>query len=189
MGPRRLWRRAHEHPEAAPLDHPGRTLAPYFTGKLELFRSEAARALELNSKDGTTLGLIGMYTAWSGNWEAGLDMLEKARQLNPGYPGYYHSVMGTAAYFNGDYEQTVQEFSKANLPEWPLTQIFLTAAYSALGQAALVAEHAGRLHALLEETDIETARHFLERCFPFLPDFIDTIMNDILAAERYEAGR
>ncbi len=88
-------------------------------GELDEFRTEAARALELNASDGTTLGLIGMYTAWSGDWEQGLEMMDKARQLNPNYPGYYDVVAGTAEFV----EEVVRgiDFSVPDKPGDPVS--------------------------------------------------------------------
>ena len=56
--------------------------------KRELFLAEAQRALDLNSSDGTTLGLIGLYTALSDDWDRGIDMVGKAKILNPNHPDF-----------------------------------------------------------------------------------------------------
>jgi tetratricopeptide (TPR) repeat protein len=98
-------------------------------GNRELFLAEASKALELNSSDGTTLGLIGMYTAWAGDWDRGLEMMEKAKLLNPNYPPYYHVVFGTAAYARGDYENAIETLLKADLSDFPPYLIFLAASY------------------------------------------------------------
>jgi TolB-like protein len=62
----------------------------YFSGNREQFISEAEKALNQNSNDGTTLGLIGGYMALAGQWERGVALVRKAQALNPRHPDYYY---------------------------------------------------------------------------------------------------
>jgi adenylate cyclase len=155
----------------------------YFSGELAQFRAESTRALELNNADGTTLGLIGMYTAWSGDWEHGLDMMNKAKQLNPNYPNYYHVVSGSAEFFSKNFDRALQELLKANLPEFPLAQIFLGATYGKLGRDELAAKHFKILAEIGGPNSQESLRAYLNLSFPFLPDFVETVVYDFIPAQ------
>lgn len=112
---------AHRAIKLAPLNYHNHWLLSrvyYFMGDRDQFLAEAQRALELNSNDGTTLGLVGMYTAFAGEWDRGMEMLSKAKLLNPNYPDYYHVIVGAANFFRKNYDGALQELHKANLPIW-----------------------------------------------------------------------
>ena len=116
--------------ELAPTSHINRWLLSrvyFFRRELGQFFAEAEKSLKLNSTEGTTLGLIGLYTALAGKWDRGLDLMRKAIALNPHYPGYYHLVFGAAHLREGKYEEALLEYEKMALPEWFLAQIPLVA--------------------------------------------------------------
>ena len=54
----------------------GRVL--FFEGDIDGFLSEADKALELNANDATVVGLIGMYSSFSGRWRGGEDLIRRA---------------------------------------------------------------------------------------------------------------
>ncbi len=149
----------------------------YFLRDRERFLTSSRRALELNSSDGTTLGLIGMYTAFSGEWDRGMEMMSKAKLLNPSYPDYYHFAFGTAEFGRGNYQGALQELQKASIVDWHMLEIFLTASYAMLGRNEEAAEHLQKLHMLLDNLNQERAREFLLKTFPFVPDFVDEVVD------------
>jgi len=151
----------------------------YFMQDRERFLTSSKRALELNSSDGTTLGLIGMYTAFSGEWDRGIEMMSKARLLNPSYPDYYHVVFGTAEFSRGNYQGALQELQKATIVDWHMLEIFLTASYAMLERKEEAAEHLEKAHQLLEDLGVERARKFLSKTFPFVPEYVDTVIKGL----------
>ena len=106
----------------------GKTKFYFFRQEHSQFFAEAEKSLGLNSSEGTTVGLIGYYTALAGEWDRGLSLMRKAIALNPHYPGYYHLVFGAAHLREGKYEEALLEYEKMALPEWFLAQIPLVAA-------------------------------------------------------------
>jgi adenylate cyclase len=147
----------------------------YFMGKREQFQAETEKALSLNSSDGTTLGLIGTYTACAGDWQRGLQMLEKAKLLNPNFPAYYHLITATAHYVDGAYGAALDDLLKADLSSFPLYLYTLTACHAALGRNTDAAATVEELRQLLPDAAQATARITLERFYPFLPDLVDHI--------------
>ena len=147
----------------------------YFMGNLEQFRAEASRSLELNSSEGTTLGLIGMYTAWSGDWDRGMEMMSKAKQLNPNFPDYYHLAFGVAEYVHERYSDALHELSKAQLPEFSPMQIFLGATCAKLGKTANAEQHLAQLTQLMQACSQDSVHELLIRTFPFLPELADEL--------------
>ena len=148
----------------------------YFMGNRDLFLIEVDKSLDLNSSDGTTLGLLGVYTSLAGDWGRGLDMLDKAGKLNPHHPDYYFTCFGMAAFVTGQYEHALAELLKANLPEWQPHQAFLAATYVKLDRD----EDARRVLADLRRAHpgftTEQARTTLHRLLPFQTALVDSVV-------------
>lgn len=154
----------------------------YFMQDRERFLTSSKRALELNSSDGTTLGLIGLYTAFSGEWGRGADMINKAKLLNPNYPDYYHVGLGAAEFASENYPTALQELQKASNVDWHMLQIFLTATCAWLGREEEAAQHLAKLRLLLDELTADRAREFISKTFPFVPDYVETVVDGLRKA-------
>lgn len=154
----------------------------YFSGNRDLFFAEAQRALDLNASDGTTLGLIGLYTAFCGEWERGVDMLKKAALLNPKHPDYYHTAFGCAAIARGDYEAALESLHKANLPEWTPHQILLIATYALSGRGEDAQRTLKEFSSVRPDFDLNDAKASLEMMFPYLPDFRELLIEGLKRA-------
>jgi len=154
----------------------------YFMQDQERFLASSRRALELNSSDGTTLGLIGMYTAFSGEWDRGTEMIDKAKLLNPNYPDYYHVALGSAEFAKSNYSTALQELQKASVVDWHLLQIFLTATCAMLGREQEAAQHLEKLRQLLDGLTTQRAREFISKTFPFVPEYVDKVVSGLKKA-------
>ena len=93
----------------------------FFQGDPDRFLIEAEKSLQLNSSDGTIVGLLGLYTALSGQWTEGLDLLRRGMHMNPGYPGYYHWAFSCEALRRGDYEVALAEWRRTNMENGSFT--------------------------------------------------------------------
>jgi tetratricopeptide (TPR) repeat protein len=144
----------------------------YFMGHRDLFLAEAQRALELNSSDGTTLGLLGLYIAFAGEWARGMDMLSKAKLLNPNHPDYYYTAFGIAAFVKDDHAAALEQLHKANLPGWLPHQSFLIASYAALGRTEDARRQLTQVQQLLPGLTLDGAAAQLDMYFPFQPDLV-----------------
>ena len=116
--------------DLSPRNHINRWLLSrvyFFRREPSQFFAEAEKSLELHSSEGTTLGLIGVYTAYAGKWDRGLALMRKAVVLNPHHPGYYYMVFGAAHLRQGKYEEALLEYEKMDLPGFFLAQIPLVA--------------------------------------------------------------
>jgi adenylate cyclase len=151
----------------------------YFMGNRELFLAETRRSLDLNSSDGTTLGLIGVYDALSGEWDRGIDMVSKARLLNPNHPDYYHTAFGMAAFVDKDYTAALEQLHKANLPEWLPHQAFLIASYAMLGRAEDARRQVQQLLQLQPALTLKAAAELLDRMLPFQPELVRSVVETL----------
>ena len=153
----------------------------YFSGERGLFFAEAEKSLNLNSNDGTTLGLIGGYTLLAGEWERGVALMEKAKILNPNYPDYYHFFLSAADFHNNDYGEALNKLRKISFIEWPPIVLFLISA-SALTDNT---KEATRYHSALidfhGDLTLEDARDYLVKMIPYADDLVETIMTGLIS--------
>jgi TolB-like protein len=146
----------------------------FFRKDFPAFRPAAERALALNRMDSSTAALLGTMIAYGGDWEYGLGLVERAMQLNPHHPGWYHYVVFTDAYRRRDYRGALASALKVNMPGYYWPHAVLAAAYGQLGEqqragaalreleavlpnfGAIAREEFGKWH------DAELAEHMLD---------------------------
>jgi adenylate cyclase len=151
-------RRAVELAPANSLARFGMARAAYLAGELDLFRAEAAQALALNPHDPLLLGNIGNWLAFSGRWDQGVALVEKAIALSPKcYPRWWHAAIGKNLFRQGKYEAALAEFKHMDLPGWWWNQVEQAYTYGQLGDIANARKAVARLLALYPGFDLETA--------------------------------
>lgn len=160
----------------------------YFAGERELFLTEAEKSLRLNSNDGTTVGLLGLYLSLAGEGSRGIALLRKAALLNPNHPDYYYLGFGIAHMLSHDYDAALDEFRKMNLPEWMLAQVCLTAVSALLDHREEALRYLGRLRALCATDVVEEAQHRLNTFLPYQPDLIATMLHGLKTALAMEGA-
>jgi TolB-like protein len=108
--------------------------ALFFRKEFDAFRDAAERAIALNPIDGSTIEYLGHLIAFSGDWEHGCELAERARQLNPNHPGWYWAVPFLDAYRKGDYRSARSFLLKGNQPRHFFTLALLAAVHGQLGE-------------------------------------------------------
>ncbi len=135
--------------DAAPsnhLAHHALASVLYFRRELQAFRSAAQRAIELNPMDGFTIAYMGFQISFSGDWERGCGLMERARSLNPNHPGWYWFPPFFDAYRQGDHRTALELALKVNMPGFWRNELALAATYGQLGELELAR---GAAHNLL----------------------------------------
>lgn len=123
--------------DAAPtnhLAHAALAAALFFHHELGAFRASAERSLALNSMDGLTSAYLGFQIAYSGDWERGCALAERATQLNPNSPGWYWFPLILNAYRQGDYQRARDLVQKVNMPGFWRTQFMLAVCNGQVGE-------------------------------------------------------
>ena len=120
----------------------------------------AERAVALNPMDGNSIAFLGELLTYAGDSERGMELAERAKQLNPNHPGWYWYADLYNAYRQGDYPGALNFVLKANLPGHWGTQAMLTACYGQLGER-------------------DAASKSLQALLKLRPDFADTIYKDV----------
>jgi TolB-like protein/Tfp pilus assembly protein PilF len=128
--------RAVDAAPSSPLAHAVLARALFFRRELPAFRAEAERAMALNPMDGAVLALMGELIAYSGDWDRGCALVERATELNPRHPGWYWLCLTYNAYRQRDYRKTLTSVQKTNLPGFFYTHALAAAAHGQLGDRA-----------------------------------------------------
>jgi serine/threonine protein kinase/tetratricopeptide (TPR) repeat protein len=142
--------------DAAPtnhLAHAALAAALFFHHELGAFRAAAERSLALNSMDGLTSAYLGFQIAYSGDWERGCALAERAIQLNPNHPGWYWFPLILNAYRQGDYRRSRDLVLRVNMPGFWRTQFMLAVCNGQLGE-------------------LEAARNAIQELLRIRPDFL-----------------
>ncbi len=106
----------------------------FFQKDFRAFRAEAERALALNPMDSSVAAFLGTMIAYTGDWQYGLDLVERAKQLNPHHPGWYHYLAVYDAYRRRDYRGALTNALKVNMPGYYWPHATLAAIYGQLGE-------------------------------------------------------
>ena len=134
--------------------------ALFFQKEFQSFRNAAERAVALNPMDGNSIAFLGELLAYAGDWERGMALAGRAKQLNPNHPGWYWYADFYNAYRQSDYRAALNFVLKSNLPGHWGTQAAMAACYGQLG------EH---------DAGGKAVRNLLE----LRPDLADTIRREV----------
>jgi adenylate cyclase len=83
----------------------------------ELSLLEADKALALNPRAPAPIGYLGWLIALNGEWERGLALMVRGRDLNPFYPGWFHMAPCFDCYRRGQYAEAYQEGRQFHMPQ------------------------------------------------------------------------
>jgi TolB-like protein len=106
----------------------------FFRKNFLAFHAAAERALALNRMDSSTAAILGTMIAYTGDWEYGVSLVERAKQLNPHHPGWYHYLAVYDAYRRRDYRGALASALKVNMPGYYWPHATLAAVYGQLGE-------------------------------------------------------
>jgi TolB-like protein len=106
----------------------------FFSRDFIAFRETAERAMSLNSRDGSTWAYMAIMLAFSGEWERGVALAQRAIDLNRHHPGWYYLIFFHYHYRKDDYKSALQTAKKINMPEFHWAQLMTVAACGMLGR-------------------------------------------------------
>jgi TolB-like protein/Tfp pilus assembly protein PilF len=115
------------------LAHSALATALFFQKDFPAFRAAADRAIALNRMDASTTAILGLMIAYAGDWEYGMTVTQRAIELNPHHPGWYHYLALTDAYRRHDYSAALASALKVNMPNYYWPHALLAAIYGQLG--------------------------------------------------------
>ncbi len=132
----------------------------FFHKEFASFRNAADRAVALNPMDGNSIAFLGELLNYAGDWDRGLALAGRAKQLNPNYPGWYWYADFYDAYRQGDYRSALIVALKVNLPGQWFSHAATAAALGSLGE-------------------LDAAAKAVRDLLRVRPDFAATVRSDI----------
>ena len=153
--------------------------ALFFRKEFDAFHDAAERAIALNSMDGSTLEYVGHLIAFSGGWERGCDVSERARHLNPNHPGWYWVVHFLDAYRKDDYHVARDYALKAHHRGGGaqlFLQTLLAALYGQLGEREAAEQTLHKVLSQIPDLALTVRREFGKW---YLPDLVEQLMDGL----------
>jgi TolB-like protein len=179
-------RRAVDTAPSNHLAHHALASVLFFRHESAAFRSAAERAIELNPMDGFTIGYMGFLLSYSGDWDRGCALMERARGLNPNHPGWYWFPPFFNAYRKGDYRAALEFALKVNMPGFWRNELVLAVTYGQLGELELARNAAREL--LTARPGFDTVAR--EECAKWWgPELVEQIMDGLRKAGLEIAGQ
>ncbi|MGB6995136.1 MAG: protein kinase, partial [Thermoanaerobaculia bacterium] len=130
----------------------------FFDGDLDGFFAAAEKSLELNSTEGSTLGLIGVYMAVGGRWDEGVALMRRAMAMNPNHPLYYHLALGDNYFRQDKYAEALEEYQKARLFSPVDSYLQVAASYAHLGRDEDARGALRKVRELQPDIDVEQVK-------------------------------
>jgi class 3 adenylate cyclase/TolB-like protein len=116
------------------------------------------RALALAPNDPSILRIVGTNMAFGTEQAAeGVELIERARRLNPLMPAWQLHSLGLASYLAGQYEQAIEALERSGSPSLE-TKVFEALSFAQLGRNA---DAARAVEAILKEKPDFTARGWI----------------------------
>ena len=151
----------------------GSTLAFALYGKCQLDRArvEAEKAIALNPYDAATFGYLGWYLAFSGHWDEGTAMADRAiAMLGPSAPWYLWYPAAERHWVRGEYQEAYDAFQHANIEGYWLSHLDLAFTLPFLDRLDEAKAHVAKLLEMYPTMTIREADAFY-KMFCFEPSF------------------
>ena len=139
----------------------------------DLFKQQVEKAIALNPNDPTTLGELGSYLAYMGDWDDGAAMAQKAIRL-AGSNASYIWWLGPAKrhWWRGEYQPALEDFLHAYLEGFWLSHLDQAYTLPFLGRLDDAKAQVAKLVKLWPDFTIREA-DALYRMYCFQPEYIE----------------
>ncbi len=135
---------ANEDP-GCQLAHVALALNYHLRADFAKFKLCAEKALELNPSSTNTISALGSWYAMSGMWDKAFELTNKIMELSSTCPGWCHFTAAMHKYLSNDFENSLIEAQKINMPENLWDSLIKLAAGGFLGERAICEKATKRL--------------------------------------------
>jgi tetratricopeptide (TPR) repeat protein len=155
----------------------------YATCQPERIRVEAEKAAALGPYDANALGSLGLFVAFTGHWDEGNALAEKALKLaGPSAAPYWWWAKAKRAWLRGEYQEAYEAFQRAYIESFWLSHLDLAYTLPFLGRVAEAKQHVAALLKMYPTMTIREADAFYKlSCF-------DTAYREKMAGALRQAG-
>jgi adenylate cyclase len=172
--------------DLAPLDSRAQfyvAMGYYATCQPERVLVEAEKAATLRPYDANTLGGLGLWVAFTGHWDEGVALADKALKLaGPSAVPYWWWPTAKRAWFHGNYPEAYEAFQRAYIESFWLSHLDLAYTLPFLGRIDEAKQHVAALLKMYPMMTIREADAFYKLvCF-------DTAYREKMAGALRQAG-
>lgn len=155
----------------------------FFRQEVGPFRAAAERAIALNPRDSDAMAMIGIMTAYSGDWVSGRELSARARAINPNHPGWYLFGDIFEEYLLGNYKQALALAERVNLPGYFADPYCRAITHARLGNKDDAKKALDEFRALWPNATLQYFREeHLVKWFYAEPELIELIMTGMSLA-------
>jgi adenylate cyclase len=151
-------------------------LVHFFRGERDAFKAAAEHAVNGSSRSSISLGSIGLFLCYAGEWDRGLALIEEAKRFDPFFPAWYHNGAFHNHYRKRNYQAALESALSGNLPEFVQSQSQIVAAYGQLGRVDEALPHVTRIRELDPSFEATAREHWWKR-FRFQEDHLDHLID------------
>ncbi len=144
-------------PESAFAYH-ALTVVYFHMGETTDCHISAKRCLELNPGKSDALADVGYSYCLLGDWDEGLDLLNRAMALSPIHPGWFHMPIACKFILDGEYDNAVIETRKVPMPGFPWYHAVAVCANALGGKAEAAQRELAALNAAYPDFGSNAAR-------------------------------
>ena len=119
----------------------------FHAGQLDEFKAAGERAIALNPNHADMLADYGLRLCCMGDWERGMALADKAIDLSPTHPGWFHAASALRHYDQGNHEAALAEAKQMGAKGLYWTHVILAMCCGQLGRD----QEAGEARAALLE--------------------------------------
>ena len=127
-------RRAVELDATNPMGLLALAMTHFSRREVNLALNQMHRALALNPNDTTLISAFATVSVYAGDIEKGLELVDRARDLNPTPPNWIYLALGGAHYLHGEYEQALLELGNFGPSHDAQIEIMKAASLGMLGR-------------------------------------------------------
>ena len=141
------------------------------------FHETAEKAIAINPYNAWSIADLGIWTFYSGAWERGTALIERAKKLNPDYPRWLDFAFVLDHYRKHEYLEAKAVALKIDLPKNHMVQAALAAAYGELGELDKARSAIAQIRALKPGFVDDPRAEFKARKMP--DELVESLMNGL----------
>jgi tetratricopeptide (TPR) repeat protein len=134
--------------------------------------------LALGPKDPHILAIAGLYLCYLGEWDRGLALVERAKQWDPFFPGWYYNASFHSHYRKGEYQAALEDAQRGDMPDFVQSQSQIVAAYGKLGRREEAAPYVKRIRELDANFEATAHEHWWMR-FRYQPQYLEQLIDGL----------
>jgi TolB-like protein/Flp pilus assembly protein TadD len=156
-------------------------LVHYYTeADFDTFRATAEKAISINPNNAWIVADLGVWTYYSGGWERGVALIERAKTIYSVYPRWIDWPAVLDHYRKHEYTEAKASAIEINLPQNVMVQATLAAAYGQLGELERAKDILAGIRANKPEFDANPRAEFHARRMP--DELVESIMDGLRKA-------